>query len=166
MSSLNTGGPHFRSLFRQYKQSGYTLQDSIAEFIDNIITKCDKIEITTRIDDKKKISLIQISDNYINGFENINEEGIRNPFNMGHIRSGQDDDNEISQLGVGFKAGAISTAYKLTVFTLVNGIYIKIIMDFHRMCEEEDNNESFNPKRYTFSKEEYMILILLKMVLL
>ena len=153
-SSLNTGGPHFRSLFRQYKQSGYTLQDSIAEFIDNIIKKCDKIKINICVQNNK-ISLITISDNYMYGFKDINEINEKNPFNMGHIRNGQDDDDEISQFGVGFKAGAISTALKLTVYTYVDDIYYEIIMDFDRMCKIENPNDSYNPQIYSITKQKY-----------
>lgn len=153
-SKIDTGAPHFKSQYRKYRQSDYTLQDSIAEFIDNIITKCKNIKINITVKDDK-ILRITISDDYCNGFENINEVGYRNPFNMGHMRDGQNDDSEISQFGVGFKAGAISTGYKLTVYTQVNEKYHRVIMDFDKMCKEEDVNKSYNPLKYPICKQEY-----------
>ena len=47
--SINTGAPHFRSQYRKYRQSGYQLPASIAEFIDNIILKCTEISIITNV---------------------------------------------------------------------------------------------------------------------
>ena len=153
-SSIQTGAPHFRSQYRKYRQSGYQLPASIAEFIDNIILKCTEISVITSIENNK-ISTIKISDNYINGFEQIHEEGDKNPFNMGHMRDGQDNDDELSQFGVGFKAGAISTALKMTVFTQVNNKFYEIIMDFKEMCNILNPNDSYNPKIYEISEKKY-----------
>jgi len=51
------------------------------------------------------------------------KEGTENPFNITHMRSGQEDDEETSQFGIGMKAGAISTGDRLDVFTKVDGKY-------------------------------------------
>ena len=80
------GAAHFKSIRNQYKQSSYDLYKALKEFVDNIITKCDKINIKLDIHDNK-LYQITISDNYICGFKDINEEYENNPFNMGHIRS-------------------------------------------------------------------------------
>ena len=146
-SMMKVGCPHFKGEYRKYQQSDYTLTRAIDEFVDNIITKCNNIKINIEVRNKR-ISKITISDNYLNGFENINSEGINNPFNMSHMRSGQDDDIEMSQFGIGMKAGAISTADKFEVITRVGDKYYRVEMDFLEMCEREDPVDSFNPKLY------------------
>ena len=128
---LPSGMPHFKGIYRQNKQSDYDLKKAICEFIDNPLMKCDKIKIQTRVTDSK-ISEIKISDD-ANGFEDMFEEGISNPFNMTHMRAGQDDDNETSQFGIGLKAGAISTGDKMEVYTKVNDKYWYVEMDFEEM---------------------------------
>lgn len=73
--------------------------------------------------EKGHLSKLSISDDYFKGFERMFKEGTENPFNMTHMRSGQDDDEETSQFGIGMKAGAISTGGRLDVFTKVDGKY-------------------------------------------
>ncbi len=96
--------------------------------------------------------MIRISDD-ANGFVNMFEQGIDNPFNMTHMRSGQDDDSETSQFGIGLKAGAISTGDKMVVYTKVNDKYWRVEMDFQEMCERDE--DSFSPNVYQISIEEY-----------
>ena len=71
------------------------------------------------------------------------------------MRGGQDSDTEISQFGIGMKAGAISTADKLEVITRVDNNFIKVEMDFIEMINRENPINSFNPKKYNISKDEY-----------
>ena len=155
---LNTGAPHFRSLVKQHRQSNYTFDKFIYECIDNVIKKCTEINIYTDIDDNGKLQEVRISDNYQNGFENINETGVHNPMNMGHFSNYHDNDDETSEYGVGLKAGSISAANQLDIITKVPlyNMNYHIIADFIRMSEEPDVNLSYNPKIKNISNEEYM----------
>jgi hypothetical protein len=99
-----------------------------------------------------RIQTITISDD-ADGFEDMFEPGISNPFNMTHMRAGQDDDGETSQFGIGLKAGAISTGDKLDVYTKVKGKYWHVEMDFLEMCERDE--DSFSPSVFEISYEEY-----------
>ena len=147
MIKIETGAPHFKSVRKQHRHANYTIYKFINEGIDNIIKKdsVTEIRIKTDIDDNNRLQKIVISDNYIKGFENINEKGYHNPFNMGHISSLHDDDDETSEFGVGLKAGAISSGNQLTVISRVNGICYEVVCDFIRMSNEPDVNESYNP---------------------
>jgi hypothetical protein len=158
MKSINTGAAHFSSVANMHRQSNYTLEKVINEIVDNVIKKASKIHIQTRVIDSV-LQELKVSDNYVGGFENINEEGTRNPFNMGHMRSGHDNDDETSEYGVGLKAGALSSGNVLTIYTKVGSpkgdkMY-KVLCDFQRMIEEEDVNESYNPKIREITQEEY-----------
>jgi hypothetical protein len=165
MKSIKTGAAHFSSVANMHRQSNYTLDKVINEIVDNVIKKASKIHIQTRVNDAI-LQELKVSDNYVGGFENINEDGTRNPFNMGHMRSGHDNDNETSEYGVGLKAGALSSGNVLTVYTRVGSPLgsnersggekmCKIICDFQRMIEEDDVNESYNPKIREITLEEY-----------
>jgi hypothetical protein len=150
-SRLPSGSPHFKGVYRQNKQSDYDLKKAVCEFIDNPLLTSSTIKINVRVTDSR-IQTITISDD-ADGFENMFEPGIANPFNMTHMRAGQDDDGETSQFGIGLKAGAISTGDKLDVYTKVNGKYWHVEMDFLEMCERED--DSFSPCVFEISYEEY-----------
>jgi len=119
MKSINAGAPHFRSIAKQHRHANYTLDKVINEAVDNIIKKATEIHITTVIDDIGKLQELKISDNYIDGFENIDCEGTACPLNMGYIRQGHDCDDETSEFGVGLKAGALNAGNKLEVITKV-----------------------------------------------
>ena len=156
MKSLTTGAPHFRSVAKQHRHANYTLEKVINEAIDNIIKKATEIHLTTDIDSDGRLQELKISDNYVNGFESINQEGIANPFNMGHIKTGHDLDDETSEFGVGLKAGALSAANELSVITnLGNGIFYQVVCDFLKMEKEEDVNASYNPKIKEITEADY-----------
>jgi hypothetical protein len=160
MTSLNTGAPHFKSVMKQHRHANYTLSKVLNEFIDNVIKKTNEIRIFTQIDDTEKLQEIRVSDNYINGFDNLDSEGISNPFNMGHIKAAHDDDSETSEFGVGMKAGALAAANQLNVYTKIrdsNGVYkfVEVICDFIRMANEPDVNASYNPRIKHITYEEY-----------
>ena len=154
-SQMKVGCPHFKGEYRKYKQSDYNIYRALNEFIDNVITKSNIIKINLEVRNNKLFK-IKICDNYKKGFENIKEEGIENPFNMSHIRSGQYEDSETSQFGIGMKAGAISTGEKFEVYTRVANTYYKVEMDFIEMSERDNPMESFNPKLFEISKDEYL----------
>ena len=99
------------------------------------------------------------------GFENINEEGINNPFNMGHIKVGHDDDDETSEFGIGLKAGSLTASNQLSVITHVrsgmpnmghvSGTYYEVTCDFIKMEKEEDVNKSYNPTIKKINEIDY-----------
>lgn len=155
MMSLNTGAPHFRSIAKQHRHANYTLEKVVNEAVDNIIKKATEIHLTTDVDSDGRLQELKISDNYVNGFESINQEGIGNPFNMGHIKMGHDVDDETSEFGVGLKAGALSAANELLVVSNVNSAYYQVICDFLKMEKEEDVNASYNPKIKTIEEADY-----------
>jgi hypothetical protein len=74
---------------------------------------------------------------------------------MTHIRGGQDDDMDMSQFGIGMKAGAIATGLKMVVYTRVANVYYCVILDFNRMCREQDREASFSPEWYPITQEQY-----------
>jgi hypothetical protein len=154
-SNMNNIGPaHFKSIIKQQRNNNYNLIKVLNEFIDNIIKKCKIINIKTMLNDNKLYE-IKISDNYEKGFENINEKGSKNPFNMGHIRDGQDDDDETSEFGIGMKGAAIASANKFIVYTRVRDKYYKIFFDFVKMSNISDIIESYNPIISNITEEEY-----------
>lgn len=153
---MNAGAPHFRTEARKYRNANYTLEKGINEVVDNVIKKATEIHLTTEVDSDGRLQELRISDNYVNGFEGINREGVSNPFNMGHIRSGHDADEETSEFGVGLKAGSLSAANVLSVVTtLGDNIYYQVICDFLKMEQEEDVMASYNPKFKEIAEEDY-----------
>ena len=155
MSTLmNVGCPHFEGEIRKYRQADYNIYKSLYEFIDNIVTKCDRIVITLKFSENEFIE-IRISDNYTEGFKDLGNEKVENPFNMSHMRDGQNDDDEMSQFGIGMKAGAISLSQKMNIFTRVQDKFYDIEMDFLEMSRRKDPIESFNPKKKQRGFDEY-----------
>jgi hypothetical protein len=149
------GAPHFRTEARKYRNANYTFEKVINEAIDNIIKKATEIHVKTTIDGDGRLQEVKISDNYVNGFENINQKGVANPFNMGHKRPGHDANDELSEFGVGMKSGALSAANELSVLTKAKGSYYHVIMPFLKMEEEEDVNTSYNPKIKEIVEADY-----------
>jgi hypothetical protein len=153
MQRLPTCSPHFKGARRQHRQSDYDLNKAVLEFVDNIITKCNRVNVVFNLTDQEKghLSKLTISDDYPPGFENMFQVGTDNPFNMTHMRSGQEDDDETSQFGIGLKAGAISTGDRLDVFTKVKGKCYCVEMDFLEMCARLE--DSFAPNVREISEE-------------
>lgn len=165
MTTLRTGAPHFRSVMKQTRQTNYDLLKVTNEFIDNVIKGATEIQVNTQVDDDaERLQEIRVSDNLCNGFENLDLEGVNNPFNMGHIKSGHDDDLQTSEFGVGMKAGSLSAANQLDVYTKTvkhndsceeEVIFSSVELDFIRMGEEPDVNASYNPKIRRLSEPDY-----------
>ena len=151
-----TGAPHFKAIARQHRSSNYTLTKVLYELMDNALRKSTEINITTRVETETgKLRYLNVSDNCSKGFEDIHKQGPDNPFNMGHMRSGQNNDDDTGMYGVGMKAGAISAGNKLSVMTKVEGEYFQVDADFMKMESEPDVNKSFNPKIMTISEDVY-----------
>ncbi len=156
VNTINAGAPHFRTEARKYRNANYTLEKVINEAVDNIIKKATEIHLTTEVDSDGRLQELKISDNYVHGFQGINLEGVANPFNMGHIRTGHDADDETSEFGVGLKAGALSAANVLSVVTsLGNRALYQVVCDFLKMEQEEDVMASYNPKLKEITEEDY-----------
>ena len=148
MTTLNikTGVPHFAGLVKQYRSFSYTIGKCLNEFIDNVIYKCTRIAITIdEMPGTKKIKSIKITDNYENGFENICEDGVKNPFNVTHTRDGHNDDNETSQFGIGMKSAGIACAENMDIYTKVKDNYYHVECDFVKMSRRVNAIESHDP---------------------
>ena len=154
-TTLQCGAPHFKSIAKQHRHANYNLEKALNEFIDNIIKLANCIHITTEVDGEGRLQELKVSDDYALGFVNISEQGINNPFNMGHIKSGHDDDSETSEFGCGSKAAALSASNHLAVVTRSNGHYYEVICDFIKMAKEEDVNASYNPKKREISLADF-----------
>ena len=154
-NSLSCGAPHFRSIAKQHRHANYNLEKALNEWLDNVVKLATRIDIITQVDLEGRLQELKVSDNYALGFVNIQEQGINNPFNMGHIKSGHDDDSETSEFGCGGKAAALSTSNHMTVVTRVNGHCYEVICDFIKMEREEDVNASYNPKKREISVDDY-----------
>lgn len=153
---IRPGCPHFRGEIRKYQQADYNIFKALYEFIDNVISKRQTKNVYVDFKfDGNQITNIKISDDYKPGFENIRANGTDNPFNLSHMRSGQSLDYEISQFGIGMKAGAISLAHRMDVYTKVGDIYYHVVMDFLEMAEREDPMESYNPTIKIISQDEF-----------
>ena len=154
---MNTGAPHFRSMRRQYKNSGYTLAMIVKEYIDN----CGKIAKHIRVNvsvspSSGMIETMTISDDYEKGFEHINESGEKNPFTLGHTRAGQDDDDELNEFGVGMKGAAMAAGDLFKVETKdAHGICHRVEFPFNQMEAEPNVNDSYKPTKTIISLEEY-----------
>ena len=154
-NSLSCGAPHFRSIAKQHRHANYNLEKALNEWLDNVVKLATRIDIITQVDLEGRLQELKVSDNYALGFVNIQEQGINNPFNMGHIKSGHDDDSETSEFGCGGKAAALSTSNHMTVVTRVDGHCYEVICDFIKMEREEDVNASYNPKKREISVDDY-----------
>ena len=154
-TTLQCGAPHFKSIAKQHRHANYNLEKAINELIDNVIKLTNIIHIFTEVDSEGRLQEIKISDNYAHGFVNISEQGVNNPFNMGHIKSGHDDDNETSEFGCGGKAAAISASNHMYVVTKVGGRFYEVICDFIKMEREENVIASYNPKMREITETDY-----------
>lgn len=174
-NTMYCGAPHFRSIAKQHRHANYNLEKALNEFIDNVVKLATRIHITTEVDSEGRLQELKISDDYRYGFININENGINNPFNMGHVKFGHDDDDETSEFGCGGKAGAISTSNIMTVVSkvgdklydgklydgklydgkLYDGNFYEVVCDFIKMEKEEDVIASYNPKKREILADDY-----------
>jgi len=153
---MNVGGTHFKKEREKMSSSNYTLPKILNECVDNVLkANCNNINFKCKLTPKGYLQSFSISDDYLYGFDNINNEGTDNPFNFTHMRDGHGNDLETSQFGTGFKAAAVSSCDLLNVFTNVDGKFYKITCDFNKMASEEIAAFSFDPDRCEISKDEY-----------
>jgi len=153
---LMTGAPHFKGERRKYKNSGYTLFRILKEYIDNVAKIAKHIDVRVSVSLSGMIECITISDDYEHGFANIYEHGDKNPFNFAHMRPGQDNDDELSEFGIGMKAAAVAAGNSFAVYTKVSGdICHRVLCNFDEMEREPGVMESYNPKHKLITMEEY-----------
>ena len=152
---LSCGAPHFKSIMKQHRHANYNLEKALNEWIDNVVKLATRIHITTEVDIEGRLQELKVSDNYALGFVNILEQGTNNPFNMGHIKSGHDDDSETSEFGCGGKAAALSASNHMVAITRVDGHCYEVICDFIKMEREEDVSASYNPKKREISADDF-----------
>ena len=152
---MDVGGPHFRREWDICRRSDYTLHKITGELVDGVIKDCSEIHLKTVITDGY-LSEYRCSDNKDRGFEKIREKGTDNPMNFTHMRTGQNDDNCLSQNGRGLKGGSASSGTKLTIHTNSNNNdKVKVVSDFPKMAATIDCNESYNPRIFPISDEEF-----------
>jgi hypothetical protein len=162
---------HFSSQIRRARHSNYTLENGLKEFCDNVIKKANRIDITTVLDDNGYLQKIIISDDYVEGFKGINNQGRHNPFNMGCINTSHEDDDETSEFGLGMKTACIALGDEMEVFTKVDNETYNVRFNFIDMAKADDVTLSYqaeymgpcNPEQYdTFHPHETGSTIIIK----
>jgi hypothetical protein len=151
---------HIEGEIRTVRASNYSFNKALNDLIDNVIYKCSQINISVDLNEDNELNRLSIHDNYINGFENINEVNEKNPFNFAHMRSGHNDDQETSEFGKGMKYASMFLGETLTVYTKIkNNIdfqYLKIMFDFRDMIKTLKAIDSYEPTYAgEISKQEY-----------
>jgi hypothetical protein len=164
------GCRHFRSDVKQIRSENNTLISGLKDILDNIegIAKASlfpNIEaqinlIFNSLDNT--LYKINISDNIPHGFKQILYSGIDNPLNMGHIRDGQNDDNESSEFGTGLKKALIYIAEKSEIITRSiddenKENYISVEFDIPDMINKQDPKDSYEPTNFvSITPENYI----------
>jgi hypothetical protein len=152
---MDVGGPHFNREWGICRRSDYTLPKITGELVDNVIKDCSEVRLKTIIAEGY-LTEFRCSDNKDFGFEKIRAKGTDNPMNFTHMRTGQNDDNCLSQNGRGLKGGSASSGTKLTIYTNSNNNdKVKVLADFPKMAAIDDCNESYNPRIFKVSDEEF-----------
>ena len=143
----NSNIPHFRRLLKKARHGHYSFKIAVTDIIDNVVLKAKRIHITVQFNEGKLYQII-ISDDYVNGFENINDTGTANPMNWTHMREGQSHDSETSEYGAGLKEASCFLATIMRIFTraVKNGevSYREVSCNFDDMAEKENAWESHN----------------------
>jgi hypothetical protein len=161
------GCQHFFSSVKSIRSESNTLLSGIQDIADNIygISKASKmtdikcnitLEFNTLYHTLHKIT---ISDNIPHGFKNIFEQGINNPLNMGHIRTGHSDDNESSEFGTGLKKAIIYIAEKAYITTLAipdnsEQKAVRVAFDIPTMLNRREAHESYEPTEFEITTME------------
>lgn len=152
------GTGHFKDYVEKtVRVNGSRFMENIFETLDFPLYHPDvkNVSITSIHSDDSKLLEITISDDKPNGFDHIDEELSRNPFNIHHHRKGHADNNETSHFGAGLKNGAISIANRMEVFTKSEGGYRKVDYDITAMISERDIAKSFDPLIKESNIEEF-----------
>jgi hypothetical protein len=144
--------PSVRGEIKKARNSGYDINSSFFEFIDNACdTDCQhiKIEIKEKMEHGiKKLVKIIISDDFINGIE---FQHLHKIFSWTFERERLS--NDIGEYGTGFKCASVNMANCLSVYTFdsKNNKYIQAIADWDEM--EETNR--WDPKILEINQDFY-----------
>jgi len=156
LSLLNI--PHFRGLLKKARHGHYSFKIAMTDIIDNVILKANRIDVNVLFHQGKLFKII-ISDDYLNGFENINETGPANPMNWTHRRAGQTSDEETSEYGVGLKEASCFLAAIMRIYTraVKNGrvSYHEVECNFDLMAEVEDAIDSYKTDIKSITQSVY-----------
>ena len=152
------GIPHFSGKAKQIRAGGYNLRKCINDITDNPVGKATELNLNVQFNDINKPLQFKFSDNYENGFENLDKDGSENPLNMAHVCDGHSNNDETSEFGIGLKAAAINMGEKLSIYTYSKEVnkYLHIEFDFNKMREEKDANNSYEHTLFVeINKEEF-----------
>ena len=144
--------PSVRGEIKKARNSGYDINSSFFEFIDNACdTDCQhiKIEIKEKMEHGiKKLVKIIISDDFINGIE---FQHLHKIFSWTFERERLS--NDIGEYGTGFKCASVNMANCLSVYTFdsKSNKYIQAIADWDEM--EETNR--WDPKILEINQDFY-----------
>lgn len=155
----DTGIPHFKGIVKQARASGYTFSKALNDIIDNVIFKTKRLILNLQFDSEtNNLYSIEFTDDYEPGFENIYEEGEKNPFNMYHVKTGHTNDEETSEFGMGLKWASIFLGTELIIYTKTQkNQYLEIVFNFVEMMNEQDPSKSFKPQKWNYiSETEYL----------
>ena len=159
------GCSHFKSNVGIIRGENNSFISCINDIIDNIHGLSNKLgikgicKIDILYDENANIYKLTIADNIPHGFKDIFNEGVDNPLNMGHIRTGHSDDNESSEFGTGFKKDIVYLAQFTEIYTRSvddegNISFIKIAFDIPEMCARLQPEESYEPTIFDIISEE------------
>ncbi len=142
---MKVGVPHIKSKIKHARNNNYNLETILPEFIDYPIENTTITSINVCVSEDKLYSLT-VSDNCVNGFENILEADEKNPFNWGHERDDHIKDDVISEYGTGLKQALAACGGKVTIYTKIpNGECYMIVFDFYEMSRRPTPFESYMP---------------------
>jgi hypothetical protein len=151
--------PHFRKQLKQARNGHYDFKTALKDLIDNVILKAMHIRIVAKFSDDGKLCATTILDDYVNGFENIDEKGAANPMNWGHTREGQNDDSETSEYGTGMKQAAcfIANCMKVITRAVKNGrvSFRNVECNFDEMAARPDELDSYRTDIQELDPIEY-----------
>ena len=110
------GIPHFRGKINDIRRGTMNLLLALVELLGNI-DKQDECRIKIDRRTNNHIYRLSVSDNKLNGMQNIDKSHAENPLNMSCISESHADNSVENEFGMGLKLAAIATCDKLTVYT-------------------------------------------------
>ncbi len=158
------GCQHFKSRVKEIRAENNTIKSALDDLIDNpygianaIRTTSPDFKVRCDIDimySDNRIYEICVSDNLPDGFDKIMDTGVNNPINMGHIRSGHEDDNESSEFGTGMKKSIIYLGDRTEIYTRTGSNYVYVKFEIPRMCNEALPENSYEPTAFELVAEQ------------
>ena len=159
------GCKHFRSVVKDIRADNNTLFTALCDIIDNIYGIASVLNIVAtcniqiKYDENSNLYKIIISDNILHGFKAIFSEETDNPLNMGHIRTGHEDDSESSEFGTGFKKALIFLSQYAEIYTRSvkddssDPVFVKVVFDIPEMSGRQCPSESYEPTEFEIIDE-------------